>query len=150
VVSGYLTSHLNYSGGDLVSSVRLMGRKSRTKGAHYEREVGNLWKRAGISFKRNPQGAGADRQGPDIEPVTPLPFMSTEIQTVRIWLAHCLWHECKRRAKQFSTPDIYRALEEASAPAGRRGLLPSVTLRLDGKPSLLVINLEDLIEWDMK
>ncbi len=147
---GYPISHFNYSVGVSVSSVRVMGKKSRTKGASYEREVCQLWKKAGITFKRNPQSAGADRQGPDIEPQIPLSFLHAESQMVKMWLAHCLWHECKRRAKQFSTPEIYKALEEASAPAGRRGLLPSVILRLDNQPSLLVIPLEELIEWRTK
>ena len=130
-----------------------MGKKSRDKGARFEREVCLIWHEAGIRFKRNPQSAGGDRQGADVEPVRPIyidRLLSKGLVSLKAWFAQKLWHECKIRAKQFPISLLYKALDQARSDAKGSGKIPAVTFRVDGKPALIVMRLEEVLGLEDK
>jgi Holliday junction resolvase len=101
-----------------------MGKRSRTKGATYEREIAStLQKALGVEVKRR---LGQAREGgEDIDLTT---------------LALPLTLECKRRAQPLVA---LKWLEQAQAASEGKGSTPVVITRGDNSPSLVVMTLDD-------
>ena len=123
-----------------------MAALSRRKGASFEREVANrIGRRVGAQFRRNPQGAGAARQGPDIEPIDRHRLPEGARRTLTAWIAHMTWIECKRRGTNLPAAEIEAALDQDRGRAEELNLLPAVIWRRDRGPTILAISLDDLL-----
>ena len=98
---------------------------SRRKGAEYEREVARLFRSFGLTAWRGQQYNGANGDQDIV-----VPGMSE-------------YHfELKRRGKQFSAADLYKAMLQAERDA-RPGETPAVIHRIDGEGSLITFRLRD-------
>ena len=124
----------------------MTGKHSRTKGASFEREIARLLKEhTGRDFRRNPQGAGAARQGPDIQPVERMEVPQGMNQIVLMWLANATWLELKRRGTQLPTAEIEKAIEQDRESAEDRGLMPVAIWKRDRGKIVVAFCLEDLL-----
>lgn len=101
---------------------------SRRKGADYEREVAAYFRAHGFKARRGQQYSGSNGD-PDIV-VSGLPGYHFEL---------------KRRGKQFSAADLYKAMLQAERDA-RPGETPAVIHRIDGEGSLITFRLRYWIE----
>lgn len=105
---------------------------SRRKGATYEREVAQELRDHGLHARRGQQYSGANGD-PDV--------VVQELGGYHL--------ELKRRKKQFSAEDLYKAMDQATEDA-RTWQIPVVIHRTDGKKSLATMRLGDWIETAKK
>ena len=91
-----------------------MGKRSRNKGAAYERELANRWRDSGL-YPGAKRGIGQARSGGDVSDVEGTPW----------------WVEAKCQAR----PNVYAALEQAEEASDGRPCLVVACRRVAGQPS---------------
>ena len=110
-----------------------MGAASRTKGASFEREVGNaLHEELGIRFERDLEQYRKSDRGDLIPRDHAFPFLI----------------ECKRRSKGFACETAWR--RQATAAAQAAGKIPAVVFRYDNQSTRVSVPLRAFCEaWPM-
>ena len=102
-----------------------MAKISRTRGASFEREVVNLFKDWGHKAFRTAQHMGKTGMAPDVQ-------------------VDGLHVECKRR-RSLAVMEFYHQAEHDARAEGK-GNIPTVIMRADNEPPMVLMHFEDFIQ----